>query len=517
MLNKLNKILKGELKVDDKTLEHYSSDGSIFKIKPKGVIFPKNWEDIFNLINFVNNENKLGNNLSITARGKGTDLTGAPLSNSLIVRFPGFLDKILEIGDDFARVEPGVIYGDLQKELAKQGKTIPVNPASSNFCSVGGMVANNSGGTKSVKYGETRDYVRSLKVILSNGEEINTYESKELKFKNYSKKFKELLEKNKDLIEKSKPNTTKNASGYYLWTIGDSISESLKNLFIGSEGTLGIIKEITFKTVKKPTHDGILLGYFSDLKKAGIAVIELLKYNPSALEMVDKSIVDIVSELEPELVVDLPKQTPRIILYAEFDGFSEYEVKEQIKKAQIIMENFADEFHSALEKDEKERLWSVRLKSASVIENTKSSKKGIPFVDDCTVSPERLPEYIENINKILKSYNTSFAVWGHAGNANLHVYPFIDLGDSAQKSLVPKIARDFYELIGKMKGAASGEHGDGISCSPFLELTYGKEMVELFKKVKNIFDSKNIFNPICKTGVTLDDYKKYMRDDYNVY
>ena len=181
------------------------------------------------------------------------------------------------------------------------------------------------------------------------------------------------------------------------------------------------------------------------------------------------------------------------------------------------MESLADEHHSAIEKERKERLWSVRLKAATVIEHTKSSKKGIPFVEDGTVSPERFLEYIENINKILSSYGISFAVWGHAGNADLHVRPLIDLGDSAQKALVPRIAHDFYEVIGQMKGTASGEHGDGISRAPFLELTYGKEMVKLFKEVKQIFDPQNIFNPICKTNVTIDDYKKYMRDDYAVY
>ena len=516
MFSNLQNLLHGEIKKDEETLSHYSSDGSIFKIKPQGVIFPKDWEDIFNLIKFVNNENKSGNRLSITARGKGTDLTGAPLSDSLIVRFPGYLDKILEIGDNFVRVEPGVVYGDLQKELDKHGKTIPVNPASSAFCSVGGMVANNSGGTKSVKYGETRDYVLSLKVILADGSEINTKNNEQRAINN---RLKELIENNKELIEKSRPNTTKNASGYYLWNYKGQtlVNSDLTQLFIGSEGTLGIIKEITFKTVKKPLHDGVLLGYFNDLARAGEAVIRLLKHNPSALEMVDKNIIDIISKLLPELVVDLPKPAPRIILYAEFDGFSENEVKNKIENAKTIMEDLADEYHSALEKEEKERLWSIRLKSASVIEHTKSSKKAIPFVDDGTVAPEHLSEYIENINKILESYGVSFAVWGHAGNANLHFSPLIDLGDRVQKALVPKIAHDFYDVIGKMKGTASGEHGDGISCAPFLDLTYGKKMVELFKEVKQIFDTQNIFNPICKTNVTIEQYKKFMRNDYNVY
>ena len=516
MFKKLKNILHEKIKTDEYTLKHYSSDGSIFKIKPQGVVLPKDWEDIFNLIKFVNNENKAGNRLSITARGKGTDLTGAPLSDSLIVRFPGYLDKILEIGDNFARVEPGVIYGDLQKELEKQGKTIPVNPASGAFCTVGGMVSNNSGGTKSVKYGETRDYVLSLKVILADGSEINTANNEQRAINN---RLKELIENNKELIEKSRPNTTKNASGYYLWNYKGqtSVNSSLMQLFIGSEGTLGIIKEITFKIVKKPTHDGILLGYFNDLARAGQAVIRLLKHNPSSLEMVDKSVVDIIRELEPELVVDLPKPAPRIILYAEFDGFSKDEVKNQIDKAKTVMKDLAYEHHSAIEIKEKERLWRVRLKSASVIEHTKSSKKAIPFVEDGAVAQELFPEYIENINKIFGIYNIQFAFWGHAGNANLHVQPLIDLGDRAQKELVPNIARDFYEVLGKMKGTASGEHGDGISRAPFLELTYNKEMVKLFKEVKQIFDPLNIFNPICKTNVTIEQYKKFMRNDYAVY
>ena len=157
MIEELRKMLKGEVRADEETLNHYSADASIFEVRPKAVVLPQGGEDLLALVNYIGKQRQAGNTISLTARGKGTDLTGGPLSEGVIVRFSGYLDKIIEVGEDFVRVEPGIIYGELQKELEKKRHWIPVNPASGAFCSVSGMVANNSGGTRALKDGATKN------------------------------------------------------------------------------------------------------------------------------------------------------------------------------------------------------------------------------------------------------------------------------------------------------------------------------------------------------------------------
>ncbi len=529
MLNfdELRRNIKGEILLDEASLNHYKNDASIFEMRPQAILLPRDKEDLFLTINWVKKQKERGEKISITPRGKGTDLTGGAINEGIIVRFSGYLDKILEIGDDFVRVEPGIILGVLQKELLKTGKWIPINPASADFASVGGVVANNAGGTKAVKYGTTKKWVRALKVILADGKEI---EVKKLNKNDLAAKFsqndlegsiykqiKELIEKNREIINSNKPNATKISSGYDLWNVFDGDNFSLIPLFSPSQGTLGLITEITFEIRQKPFEEGLVLGYFDDLQKASEAVLALLKLQPSALEMVDEHIEKIIRKINPELTKDLPEKLPKIILYAEFEGQSRDEVLDYLIKAHDVMKNYAYDTNQALEPPKENELWKLRTSAAHVINQMEGDIRAVPLEFDAAVAPEFLPRYLTELEEIFEKYNFTFSVWGHAGDGNLHIRPIINTKSEDDFKKLALLSHDVYSLVAFLKGVASGEHGDGIQCAPFLDIFYSEEMLKLFRKVKEIFDAQSVFNPDKKINVSLERWNAFLRKNLENY
>ena len=521
---------------DDATLDHYSSDGSLFVVRPQGVVMPKDEDDIKKLVLFVRKHNH--NKFSITCRGKGTDLTGGAVNTGIILRFSGYLDAIIAKGQDYVQVQPGMVYGEMNKQLAEYGAWLPVSPASGAFCSVGGMTANNSGGIKSIKYGETRDYVRSLRVILSDGTEIETkaLDDAQLEEKLALKTFegelyrnvKKLIEENRDAIQAAIPHVTKNASGYQLWSVMPRLFKSdlnaardyafdLTQLFVGSQGTLGIIKDITFRTVPKATEDGVLVGYMQDLHKTGEAIQALIPFSPSGLEIVDRHIIDVVDRLDPTLTANLPAKRPELIVFCEFEGANEEEVHAQIEKARPALAQFASDTDFAIHPPQEDQLWTLRRKSAAVIEHMQGDTRAVPLEFDGVVPSAELVRFVDDVYALFKKYGFEFAVWGHAGDGNLHIRPIINIMEESQRAALKNLASDIYDIFAKYHGTASGEHGDGLMATPFLKKTYGAKMTQLFAETKKLFDPKNIFNPMKKVGATEKVYEDYMRKDFSGY
>lgn len=531
-MDELTKIIQGGVLTDEKSLEHYSYDGSIFAIRPAAVVLPRDREDIKKLVVWLSQkrkENPNDNRYTLVCRGKGTDQAGGPLGEGIIVRFPDHLDKILEIGPDFCRVEPGVIFGELNRTLAAGNKIIPSFPASADFSTMGGAVANVAAGEKTIKYGTTRDYVKGLKVILSSGEEVETkaLNQQELEAKKSQSDFEgelyrqidELINNRRDLIVGSKPQVTKNASGYALWDIKKSGSVfDLGQLFIGAQGTLGVITEITFRTVNRPETSALLVGYFDSLEKLGEAVESLVPLGPSAVELVDHYFLEVVRANSPELLAGLlPERIPQYVLLTEFDG-SLNEVKEGMAKAEPVIKSMAYEVRVAIDLDEQERLWQLRHSAAAVImEKLPGPKKALPFVEDGTVNPKYLVEYLRDLADLAKRYDLAVPVWGHAADGDMHFQPLIDLADERDRAKIFDFARDVFGIIAKYRGSVSGEHNDGLFRTPYLDITFGKEMVDLFFEVKRIFDPLGIFNPYKKASRDFEVLKKYLRREYNVH
>ncbi len=529
VLNRIKNAIAGDITTDENYLNYYSTDGSVFQLKPTAVCFPKDTIDVQNIVHIIQEETKNGHYVPIIGRGKGTDQGGGPLGTGLIIDFSRYMNHILEIGDDFVRVEPGTRYGHLQAELKKRGKYLPPYPASIEICSIGGAVANNSAGEKTVKYGATRGYVTSLQVVLSNGDLIRTHPLTRrqlgLKKRQHTHEahvyaqLHTLITKNASLIAAHKPHVTKNSSGYALWDVDKQGVFDLGQLLTGSQGTLGLITEITLRTenAPEPSHVVLCVSHYKDLHSAGKAIQELNKLKPSALEIVDNNLIKLVLKQNPQLLKGLlPKELPAIVLLTEFDDKKTFETKRKITAATRVFDKHAYEWVQKEDPAEQARLWKLRRSAAAVMWTIPGKKKALPIIEDGVVPPEKIVDFLEQAYAIFDKYNLEIAVWGHAGDANLHMQPFMDLSKVTDRRKIFQVTDEFYAMVIALGGVTSAEHNDGLMRSPYLPMLYGKEMCKLFDEVKELFDPLNILNPHKKTGVDFNYVKHHLRHEYSV-
>src|SRR3989344_2078660 len=359
-LDEIKQFLRGDVAQDEKTRDLYSRDASLFEIRPEAVIFPKDVEDVKDLVKFSVEKKKNLPNLSLTARSGGSDMTGATLSESLILNFTKYFNRLKEIGDDYAVVEPGLFYRDFEKETFKRRLMLPSYPASKEICALGGMVANNAGGEKSLIYGKTENYVEELKVVLADG---NEYVFKKLPRAELEAKIKQsdfegeiyrkiydLLEKNYELAKNAKPNVSKNSSGYNIWDVWDRENFDLTKLFTGSQGTLGIITEMKLRLAKIKPYRGMAVVFLKDLKPLAEIANTILAFRPSSLESFDdntlklalrflpsflkllgaKNLFSLGLRFLPDFFIIVTFGMPKLILLAEFEGDNQKEIEEKI-------------------------------------------------------------------------------------------------------------------------------------------------------------------------------------------
>ncbi len=512
---------------------YFSTDASIFKIMPAVIVYPRGEGDVRKVARFTWQLAERGRLLPITARGGGSDQTGAAIGGGVVLVFPAHMNRILELDSKtgIVTVEPGLNFSKLQQTLNTHGRFMPPAPVSQEYSTVGGAIANNAGGEKSLKYGNTRQYVKSLRVVLANGEIIHTerLSKRELNKKLGLSTFEGevyrgidgLLEENHDLIKKLKLNITKNTAGYELADIRHKDgSFDLTPLFVGSQGTLGIITEAMLDTEVHNPESTLLVGYFDDLQKAVQAVVELRKLSdmPSVIEMVDEYLLKLVLKLNPNQLKDVVgTPVPKAILMVEFDNSSDRSQKKMTKKAAKILEKFGTKHVIATDPSEQDKYWRIRSAPATIMMHSEGGLKAIPVVDDGVVPVEKLDDLLNSIYEMFNRAHLSVAVWGHAGDGNLHLRPFLDLGQLGDRQKVYKLMDEYTKILADMGGSTSGEMGDGRLRGPYLERLYGPELYAVFQKVKQIFDPHGTMNPGVKVNVTTDDTKPLLRQEYTLY
>ncbi len=291
--------IKGEVSTSEEDIKKYSHDASIFEVRPETVVFPKDTEDIEKLVKWVGEQKSSHPNLSLTARAAGTDMSGGPLTESIVLDFTRHFNHIIEVGDSWAVTEPGVYYRDFEKATLEKGLLLPSYPASRELCAMGGIVANNSGGEKSLSYGKTERYVAELNVVLSDGNEyvFHALNADQLEVKKAQHDFEgqvyremhALIESNYDVIKAAKPNVSKNSAGYYLWNVYDKATGifDLTKLLVGSQGTLGITTKIKLNLIKPKKYSKLLVMFLTDLAPLGTLVNEVMKFKPESFETYD--------------------------------------------------------------------------------------------------------------------------------------------------------------------------------------------------------------------------------------
>jgi FAD/FMN-containing dehydrogenase len=497
-------------------------------MRPQAIVYPKNTADVRRTVGFAAERTAAGKSLNVVARGKGTDQSGAAIGDGLGIVFPAYMNRLLHMDRDTVTVQPGMIYHTLQQILQAHGRFLPPYPASSGFSSIGGAVANNSAGEKTLKYGTTRDYVKRLKVVLSDGSLIETsrISARELSRKKGQtdlegaiyRKVDSLILDNQALITKSQPKTTKNAAGYALSRVrGSGGSFDLSQLFVGSQGTLGVITEMTLKTVVWNPATSLVVGYFDNIEKAGEAVIKLAALKPSALEIVDGNLLDYLRTHQPgEIDGLLPDKLPEIALLIEFDDGSQLQQTLKLRRAGGILKKFASGQRTATDALEQEALWKIRRSAAAVIWMAGGAKKALPVIEDGVVPVAKLSQFLTLTYRLLAKHNLNAAVWGHAGDGNLHLQPFLDLGKPKDVDKIFTLATEFYEMVVSLGGSTSAEHNDGMMRGPYLKSLYGDEMYAVFEQVKAVCDPNNILNPGKKINVTEADVRAHVRREYSL-
>ncbi len=526
----LQEHLVGEVMTSADARRYFSTDGSILSVQPAVVVYPRSENDVRKVTRFTWQLAERGRVIPVTARGAGTDQGGASLGSGIILAFPAHMHRILELDDKsgVVVVEPGVNYGKLQQTLHTHDRFLPPFPASLEYSTVGGAVANNAGGDKSVKYGTTRDFVRSLRVVLANGEVIET---SRLSKRDLNKKLglatfegeiyravDALLEENQAVLDKLSLSVTKNSAGYFLEGVKHRDgSVDLTPLFVGSQGTLGIITEITFETEQFNPITTLLMASFDDLEKVQQAVLELrdLSEMPSAIEIVDGQLLTAVDKINPNLLKDLvPQPRPKVVLFVEFDNPSERVQKKVAKKARKLLERLATSVQVETEPLKQELLWKVRQASSTLISHNEGLARPLPIIEDGIVPPERLREYIEGIYQMFERNHLQPAVWGHAGDGNLFMQPMLDIAQVGDRQRAFRMLDEYYNLVISLGGSTSAGNGDGRLRALYLEKLYGPEMYALFAKVKQIFDPYGTLNPGVKMNASIDAIKQQLRTSF---
>ncbi|MEO6761762.1 MAG: FAD-binding oxidoreductase [Candidatus Saccharimonadales bacterium] len=528
----LQEHLVGEVMVSADARRYFSTDSSIFTVTPSIIVYPRNENDIRKTARFSWQLAERGRVIPITARGAGTDQSGAALGSGIMLVFPAHMNRIIELDpkSGVVIVEPGINYGKLQQTLHTHDRFLPPYPASFEYSTIGGATANNAAGEKTVKYGVTRDYVKALRVVLANGEviEVSRLNKRDLSKKLGLSTFEgevyraidTLLEENRELIDKTPLSVTKNAAGYALADIKrPDGSFDLTPLFVGSQGTLGIISEVTLETEAHSPETILFMAEFDEVKKAEQAVLALraLPHMPSAIEMVDSKLLEMVDKLNPnQLKGLLAKPFPEVVLLVEFDDPNERMRRRLAKRAAKVLEELAVRCQQESDPEAINRLWKVRNASATVVAHSEGQLKAVPIIEDAVVPVTQLEEFISRIYHLFEQHKLPIAIWGHAGDGNLHIQPYLDLAQVGDRQKAFRLMDEYYDLVVELGGSTSGENGDGRLRAPYLSKLYGDDVSELFGKVKKIFDPYGTLNPGVKVGVKLEDVRSLVRGSYSL-
>jgi FAD/FMN-containing dehydrogenase len=528
----LQEHLVGEVMDGTEARRYFATDASIFTVPPALVVYPRNENDVRKTARFTWQLAERGRVIPITARGSGTDQTGAAIGSGVSLVFPAHMNRILELDTkaNTVTVEPGINYGKLQQTLHTHGRFLPPYPASLEYSTIGGAIANNASGEKTIKYGDTRPYVRSLRVVLANGEVIET---KRLTKRELNKKLglatfegeiyrsvDTLLEEKRELLDDLRLPVTKNNAGYDLLNVKRKDgSFDLTPLIVGSQGTLGLVTEAVLETEAHNPQTTLMMATLDSLEQLQTTISELraLPDVPSAIELVNGALLTRVHELNAnQLKGIIEPPFPLVTLLVEYDCDNERLMKKATKRAAKIFEKYASSLQTATEPEQQQKLWKVRQSSSVILAHNEGLVRGVPVINDAAVPPDRLREYLEGVEKLFQAANLPAAIWGHAGDGNLHVQPTLNLGQVGDRQKAFRLLDEYFKLVHGLSGTLSAESGDGRLNAPYLETMYGPELFAVLQKVKQVFDPYGTLNPGVKFGSSSDDLKAIVRSDYGL-
>ncbi len=491
---------RGGVRADPEGLDLYSTDASLYRVRPRAVVLPRETAQVSNVVTYAHDHG-----LALTPRGAGTSLSGAAIGQGIVVDMSR-LDRIL--GTDApgrrVRVQTGIGLKELNSALGPLGLLFPPDPGSQEACRVGGMLGHNASGPRSVKYGSTKHYAEGLTVVLADGKAVavRNYDLGEpelgrlLAAEPRVRAVLDLVEANQVLLRSRRPRV-KNASGYNLFDLAEGLAGGrfdLPKLFVGAEGTLGIITEATLGLLPRPRRKVLLLVFFQDVEGMGRAVLELLALHPSALEAIDGNSMDLLGRQ--------PYGFPRDAVSSLLIEFDEGDLESLVEKATAVCGRHgpAGEGRVAWRGEEQEALWAARRALLLKLYTWPGRAKPWTCAEDVAVPPERLPEFLRGLDTLTRELGLTAGLYGHVGEGNVHYRPILDLAAPGGAEKFRRIYLEVHDLALALGGSPCAEHGDGRHRQRLLVKFFGEEVVELFRATKALLDPTGLFNPGVKLG-----------------
>jgi len=501
---RLEEKIEGEVRFDKISRALYSTDASVYLIEPLGVVIAKTREDIIQALAICRNFL-----CPVTMRGGGTSQAGQAIGAGIQIDTSKYYNRLLEVNAEqmWVRVEPGIVLDELNAQLAPRGLRFAPDISTASRATIGGMMANNSSGARSVLYGKTIDHVIEQTVLLSDGSiahfrEIARNEvpiGDTLEAACYRTVL-ALAAEHAVEIDRRYPKILRRVGGYNLDEFVDPAKPiNLAKMMVGSEGTLGIVLEAKLRLVPLPKAKAVMVISFADLLESLTAAPIIVGHKPSAVEVMDKSILD---NTRQNAALDRIRTTfmegdPGATLYVEFYGDRKEDLPPRLKALEedLRSRRLGYAYHSETEPAAQAKIWSLREAALGLSMAMKEDAKSISFVEDTAVAPEKLRDFIDQFLQIVRSHGTTAGVYAHASVGCLHVRPVVNLKTEEGVRLFEAIAQDVADLVLQFGGALSGEHGDGLVRSPFMRQMFGPVLYEAFREIKRTFDPHGILNP----------------------
>jgi FAD/FMN-containing dehydrogenase/Fe-S oxidoreductase len=508
----------GKVLHDGPALTAYAVDASIYRVRPQAVVLVESEDDIAATVGYA-----VSRGIPLTPRAAGTNLTGSAIGSGIILDVSR-LNRILEVNreEKWARVQPGIVLAELNKRLGSHGLLFGPDPSSGDMCKLGGMIANNSSGPHTLRYGSVKDNVNSLRLCSTSSSwiEARSYALDDpalerlLTIAPTLRDVLLLTRAHADLIAAKRPTVSKNSCGYNLFGIADGLARGyfdLPKLFVGSEGTLGIMSEATLTLVDKPKATLTALIHFRRLEEVGDAVPQILALQPSAVEVMDANTLNLIGRATHGIPADAAAT-----LLLELDAASvEIDLRERADALGAICRSYklASDPTFAFDAERREQLWKARKALYPTLYRFDPRKKPINFVDDVVVPAGRISELIRYLEEFFGGQQVPVAIFGHIGNGNAHIVPLLDVNDADD---FHKMVQAYHEIhaavLNRFDGSICGEHGDGRVRAEFVKTMFGEELYHLFVQVKKAFDPGNILNPGIKLSeAAFTDHIDYTR------
>jgi len=492
--------LEGEVIFDAFGRGRYSTDASIYQIEPIGVVVPRNEQDIVRAIQIAGDEG-----IPVLPRGGGTSQIGQTVGTALVVDTSKYLNQVREFDPESRSicVEPGMVLDQLNKFLKPHGLFYPVDVSTGNRATLGGMTGNNSCGARSIRYGNMVHNVQAIDTILADSSVAHFADLSHTTQHGYSaeliQKLTELGQREAKEIEHRFPQLLRRVGGYNINEVIDSDTANFARLLVGSEGTLAFFTRLQLELQPIPPQKVLGVCHFPTFHAAMDSAQHIVKLDPSAVELVDRTMIDLSREIPMfrNTVDRFVQGEPDALLLVEFAGDDRNQQLGKLKQLVELMGDlgFPGAVVEVLEPDFQTAVWEVRKAGLNIMMSMKGDGKPVSFIEDCAVQLEDLAEYTDRLTRVFEKYGTTGTWYAHASVGCLHVRPILNMKDEGGAKKMRAIMEETLEIVQQYKGSHSGEHGDGLARSEFHERMFGARMVRAFEEVKRAFDPAGILNP----------------------